>query len=236
MANQERQVTFLSSQQKENQTTRKFGLSNQSQVDMRLPVVVSRVLTSSMFSMLLISVTASRTQGQTIGRSVVSLNSAHFNPGISAQARIRTTSPIVVQVHPANPAQIRPFANAMESRSFYDPLNNNPILNPPGQRATSGLQTQSSTAKNLSPGATVGTPGPTVETATRTAVVGYSVPEVRQVQTALRRMGYYRGDVDGDFGANTQNALESYQVNTGEPVTGTLSQGVLSRLGVTARP
>jgi hypothetical protein len=185
---------------------------------------------------LLISVTASRLEAGNLVRPAVSLNNAHFNPGIGAQARVRTTSPIVVHVHPANPAQIRPFANAMESRSLYNPLNNNPILNPPGQNATSGLQTQSPTPKNLSPGATVGTPGPTVETATRTAVAGYTVAEVRQVQTALRRMGYYRGDVDGDFGANTQNALENYQVSTGEPVTGTLSQGVLSRLGVSARP
>jgi hypothetical protein len=185
--------------------------------------------------MLLFSVTATRMEAGNIGRPAVSLNNAHFNPGIGAQARVRTTSPIVVQVHPANPAQIRPFTNAMESRSLYNPLNNNPILNPPGQIATSGLQTQSAAAKNLSPVATVGTPGPTVETATRTAVAGYSVPEVRQVQSALRRLGYYRGDVDGDFGENTQNALESYQSSTGEPVTGTLNQGVLSRLGVTTR-
>ncbi len=203
---------------------------------MRIPVIVSRVFISSMFSTLLISVTASQAQGQTLGRPAVSLNSAHFNPGISAQARVRTISPIPVQVHPANLAQIRPFTNPMESRSLSNPLNNNPILNQPGQNATSGIQTQSPAARNLSPGATVGTLGPTVETAARTAIAGYSVPEVRQVQTALRRMGYYRGDVDGDFGANTQNALENYQVNTGEPVTGTLSQGVLSRLGVTARP
>jgi hypothetical protein len=203
---------------------------------MRLPVVVSRVLTGSIFSMLLISVTASQAQGQVLGRSAVSLGSAHFNPGISAQARVRTISPNPVQVHPANPAQIRPFTNPTEFRSFSNPLNNNPILNLPGQSATTGIQTQSPTARSLSPGATVGIRVPTVETAARTAVAGYSVPEVRQVQTALRRMGYYRGDVDGDFGANTQNALENYQVSTGEPVTGTLSQGVLSRLGVTARP
>jgi hypothetical protein len=203
---------------------------------MRLPVVVSRVLTGSIFSTLLISVTASQAQGQVLGRSAVSLSSAHFNPGISAQARVRTISPNPVQVHPANPAQIRPFTNTTEFRSFSNPLNNNPILNLPGQSATTGIQTQSPTARSLSPGATVGIRVPTVETAARTAVAGYSVPEVRQVQTALRRMGYYRGDVDGDFGANTQNALENYQVSTGEPVTGTLSQGVLSRLGVTARP
>jgi Putative peptidoglycan binding domain len=203
---------------------------------MRLPDAVIRVLATSMFSTLLFSVMASRMEAGNLGRPAVSLNNAHFNSGIGVQAKVRATSPFVVHVHPATPAQIRPFANAMESRSLYNPLNNNPLLNPPGQRPTSRLQTQSPAATNLSPGAAVGTSGRTIETQTRTSVAGYSVPEVRQVQTALRRLGYYRGDVDGDFGVNTQNALENYQVSTGEPVTGTLSQGVLSRLGVTPRP
>jgi Putative peptidoglycan binding domain len=197
---------------------------------MRILDGVSRVLAGSMFSMLLISVTASRMEGQGLGRPAVVLNSPHFNAGIGAQARVRTTSPMVVHVQPASPAQIRPFANAMESRLLNDPLNNNPILNAPGQHVnvTPGLQTQSPAARSLPL-------GPTVETQTRSAIVGYSVPEVRQVQTTLRRLGYYRGDVDGDFGENTQNALERYQVSTGEPVTGTLNEGVLSRLGVSTR-
>jgi hypothetical protein len=184
-----------------------------------------------MFSMLLISVPASRMEAQGLGRPAAVFNSPHFNAGIGAQARVRTTSPMVVHVEPATPAQIRPFANPMESRFLNDPLNNNPILNPPGQHVnvTPGLQTQSPAARSLPM-------EPTVETETRTAVVGYSVPEVRQVQTTLRRLGFYRGDVDGDFGENTQNALERYQVSTGEPVTGTLNQGVLSRLGVSTRP
>lgn len=221
------QVTFLVVNRKRNQTIRRFGLSNQSQLDMRLQDAVSGVL-ASMFSMLLFSTAATRMEAGNIGRPAVSLNVAHFNAGIGAQARVRTTSPIVVHVQPGNAAQIRPFANAMESRSLYDPLNNNPILNPPGQLVTPGHQIPSQSVKSLPV-------GPTVETATRSAVAGYSVPEVRQVQTALRRLGYYRGDVDGDFGENTQNALESYQSSTGEPVTGTLNQGVLSRLGVTTR-
>ena len=197
---------------------------------MRIPDGVSRVLAGSMFSMLLFSVAASRMEGQGLGRSAAVFNGPHFNAGIGAQARVRTMSPIVANVHPANPVLIKPFGNAMESRNLNDPLNNNPLLNPPGQHVNvaPGLQTQSPAARSLPM-------GPTVETATRTAIVGYSVPEVRQVQTTLRRLGYYRGDVDGDFGENTQNALERYQVSTGEPVTGTLSEGVLSRLGISTR-
>jgi hypothetical protein len=243
--------------------------------------------------MLLFSVTASRLEAGNLVRPAVSLNTAHFNPGIGAQARVSTTSPTFVHVQPTSPtfvhaqptsptfvhvqptspmavhvqptsptfvhvqptsptfvhvqptspmavhvqpASSTPITNATESSTLNNPINNNPILNPPGQRETSGPQTQSPAARNLSPSATVGTPGTTVETATRTAVAGYSVQEVRQVQSALQRLGYYRGNVDGDFGQNTQNALQNYQVRTGVPVTGTLSQGVLSQLGVTARP
>lgn len=184
-----------------------------------------------MFSMLLISGTASRMEAQGLGRPAAVFNSPHFSTGIGAQTRVRTTSPMVVHVQPANPAQVKSLGNAMESRYLNDPLNNNPILNPPGQHVnvTPGLQTQSPAARSLPM-------NPTVESETRSAIVGYSVPEVRQVQTTLRRLGYYRGDVDGDFGENTQNALERYQVSTGEPVTGTLNQGVLSRLGVSPRP
>jgi len=39
---------FLGSQQKENQTSRRFGLNNQSQIYMRIPYAVSRVLASSL--------------------------------------------------------------------------------------------------------------------------------------------------------------------------------------------
>jgi len=77
--------------------------------------------------------------------------------------------------------------------------------------------------------------GTTVEALDRTAVNGYTVGTVRQVQQALHRLGYYNGDVDGDFGSSTQNALERYQVGAGEPVTGTLNLSVLSRLGVSGR-
>jgi hypothetical protein len=74
--------------------------------------------------------------------------------------------------------------------------------------------------------------GTTVASADLTAAHGYTVQQVRQVQQALRRLGYYSGSVDGSFGPSTQNAVESYQMKTGEPVTGTLTLGVLSRLGV----
>ncbi len=84
----------------------------------------------------------------------------------------------------------------------------------------------------MTPMNTMGTMSPSVQTQTTAAVNGYNVSEVRQVQTALHRLGYYHGPVDGDFGLGTEIALESYQIHSGAPVTGTLTLGVLSGLGV----
>jgi hypothetical protein len=64
------------------------------------------------------------------------------------------------------------------------------------------------------------------------AGLGYSNEMVRQVQTVLKRLGYYRGQVDGQFGSSTQDALQSYQSGTSQPVTGILDRGTLSGLGV----
>ena len=185
--------------------------------------------------MLLFVGTVSPVEGQHLGRPVVVLNNAHFSAGTGAQSRVRTGSPVVVHVPHVNPAQIRPFANSLAFRSLSDRANNPALQGEnrnPALAENPALRTHNQIVVTPNRSAV----GTTIETKDRAAVLGNSVSEVRQVQTALRRLGYYRGEVDGDFGVNTQNALESYQVSAGEPVTGTLTQGVLSRLGVTARP
>jgi Putative peptidoglycan binding domain len=207
---------------------------------MRIPYAVSRVVAGSLLSTLLFAVTTPRMQGQSLGRPVMVLNHAHFNAGIGAKLGVRTGSPIVVPAPHVDPVQIKPFANTLPFHSLYDPLDNNPLDNNPaleGQNPNPAVvehpmlptDNQSVLAPNRS------ALGTTIETKDRAAVLGYSVSEVREVQTALRRLGYYQGAIDGDFGVNTLNALESYQLSAGEPITGTLTQGVLSRLGVTAR-
>jgi peptidoglycan hydrolase-like protein with peptidoglycan-binding domain len=130
----------------------------------------------------------------------------------------------------SNTSQVRSFSNTQEFRSFSNPLGNNPVLNVPGQQVRPAPRPQVQTVPST--GLPLGT---TVATANRAAVNGYTVGQVRQVQQSLHRLGYYNGDVDGGFGPNTQNALERYQINVGEPVTGTLTQGVLSRLGTTGK-
>jgi hypothetical protein len=53
-----------------------------------------------------------------------------------------------------------------------------------------------------------------------------------QVQAALSQQGYYRGPVDGVVGPGTQAAIAAYQRDNGLPVTGTITAGLLSDLGV----
>jgi hypothetical protein len=140
-------------------------------------------------------------------------------------------APVAIHVPQVHLSQVRSFANSQEYNSLYNPLGNNPLVNQPLEQPNPALRSR---PEVVTPQRNVPL-GTTVETMSRTAVNGYSVGQVRQVQQALHRLGYYNGDVDGDFGPNTQNALQRYQMSAGEPVTGTLTRGVLGRLGVSGR-
>jgi hypothetical protein len=140
-------------------------------------------------------------------------------------------APIAVHVARVNPPQVRSFANTQQFRSPYNTLGNNPLVSLPIEPRNPALQPR----VQVVPSTRRVPLGTTVETQDRTAVNGSSVGTVRQVQQALHRLGYYNGDIDGDFGPNTQTALQRYQVSAGEPVTGTLNLSVLSRLGVSGR-
>ena len=140
-------------------------------------------------------------------------------------------APVAIHVPQVNLPQARSFANTQQFRSLYNPLDNNQLVNQPLEQPKPAPRprVQIVSSEKRVP------LGTTVETMDRTAVNGYTVGQVRQVQEALHRLGYYNGDVDGDFGPNTQNALQRYQLSAGEPVTGTLTRGVLGRLGVSGK-
>jgi hypothetical protein len=142
-------------------------------------------------------------------------------------------APIAVHVPRVNPPQVRSFANTQQFRSPFNPLGNNPLVSLPIEPRNPALQPR--VQAQVVPSTRRVPLGTTVETQDRTAVNGSTVGTVRQVQQALHRLGYYNGDIDGDFGPNTQTALQRYQVSAGEPVTGTLNLSVLSRLGVSGR-
>ena len=175
-------------------------------------------------------------QAQARGPAVIGLSSAHSG-AVSVAPTLHSSTSTIVRV----PQMNMNLGNVNTSRLLIDPLNNNLLVQPKqtvtpmspqplGQESSPSLQSPKQTVTPINP------LGTTVETQARTAVNGYSLSQVRQVQAALHRLGYYHGQVDGDFGPNTQNALQEYQTSAGQPVTGTLTLGVLSSLGVnTAR-
>lgn len=55
---------------------------------------------------------------------------------------------------------------------------------------------------------------------------------VLQVQQALRARGYSVGDVDGDYGSATRQALQDFRRDQGLPVRGILDSEVLARLDI----
>ena len=68
-----------------------------------------------------------------------------------------------------------------------------------------------------------------------TTSASYTGETIRQVQTALRQLGYYHGQIDGQFGPLSQGALQNYQLKTNQPATGLLDRQSLSQLGVSAK-
>jgi peptidoglycan hydrolase-like protein with peptidoglycan-binding domain len=52
----------------------------------------------------------------------------------------------------------------------------------------------------------------------------------RQVQEALRRLGYYRGPTDGIIGRLTRTAIHRFQQDIGAEPTGSLTADQASRL------
>jgi Putative peptidoglycan binding domain len=68
-----------------------------------------------------------------------------------------------------------------------------------------------------------------------TSSASYTGETIRQVQTALRQLGYYHGQIDGQFGPLSQSALQNYQLKTNQPATGLLDRQSLSQLGVSAK-
>ena len=52
------------------------------------------------------------------------------------------------------------------------------------------------------------------------------------VQSALKRRGYYKGPVDGDIGPASRSAIRAYQSDRGLTVTGRVDRSLLRALGI----
>ena len=56
--------------------------------------------------------------------------------------------------------------------------------------------------------------------------------EVRQIQTKLKRWGYYNGNVDGIYGSQTQKAVRWFQSKNGLAVDGIAGKNTLAAMGI----
>ena len=56
--------------------------------------------------------------------------------------------------------------------------------------------------------------------------------EVRQIQTKLKRWGYYSGNVDGIYGSGTLAAVKSFQKKNGLKVDGIAGKNTLEAMGI----
>lgn len=56
--------------------------------------------------------------------------------------------------------------------------------------------------------------------------------EVRQIQTKLKNWGYYKGNVDGIYGSQTQAAVKSFQRKNGLSVDGIAGPKTLAAMGI----
>ncbi len=58
--------------------------------------------------------------------------------------------------------------------------------------------------------------------------------EVTQIQTKLKRWGYYNGSIDGIYGSKTLEAVKSFQRKNGLTVDGIAGEKTLSAMGITS--
>ena len=56
--------------------------------------------------------------------------------------------------------------------------------------------------------------------------------EVRQIQTKLKRWGYYNGNIDGIYGSQTQEAVRYFQRKNGLTVDGIAGPATLKSMGI----
>ncbi len=121
------------------------------------------------------------------------------------------------------------------------PTSSAPLVNLPSASPTNAIGVW--TTPNLaSPGVgvTIGvavpTPSPTPGAVLK---LGANGNEVRELQTKLKALGFYKGSVDGDFGAGTEAAVKAFQKQyklTQDGIAGKTTLAKLATAKTTARP
>jgi len=66
--------------------------------------------------------------------------------------------------------------------------------------------------------------------ASTTRHAAWTTDQIKEAQEGLAKAGFYKGKATGQFNADTKKALRAYQKKNKLPVTGRLSDDVLSKL------
>jgi len=115
----------------------------------------------------------------------------------------------------------------------------------PGQQSWEGLGISTATptigiATPYVPPTATPSPTPTVTPTSSLLRLGSQGDAVANVQAALKRLGYFEGKTDGDFGEYTENAVKSFQEQNGLTPDGIVGPSTLAKLSSssakTARP
>jgi putative peptidoglycan binding protein len=161
-----------------------------------------------------------------IPRAVTPVNPVVHN--VTPVRPLSVQQPVVIQPQRLSPAQSRALNDAVRTNNYnlYRESHESHVV--PNQT----IENQADHIARLQGIIRSGTHPVSIQPG---AGLGYNGKTVRQVQTALRQLGYYHGQVDGQFGSSTQDALENYQLNANRPATGLLDRQTLSQLGVEAK-
>jgi peptidoglycan hydrolase-like protein with peptidoglycan-binding domain len=74
--------------------------------------------------------------------------------------------------------------------------------------------------------------GPQFSTTSEPVLLSLNIPTVEQVQLALRQRGYYRGEIDGFMGENTQIAIQIFYVDHCHQAAPVITRWLLAQLGI----
>jgi peptidoglycan hydrolase-like protein with peptidoglycan-binding domain len=99
-------------------------------------------------------------------------------------------------------------------------------------QVTGQLNQATASALGLDPAALLGTQQAALA-APLPSPEGLRQSSVRSIQSQLRRLGFYNGNVDGVWGGSTQTSVEQFQQNRGLQPNGQLNPATIEAMGLT---
>ena len=149
-------------------------------------------------------------------------------PGATEEPVLATPDPTDTPEMPVLPLETEPAVATAPPSGGYGYVTVGPMIT-----SSINAQPQSSVTPIPSP-----TPKPTATPFT-SLKLGSTGPDVRNVQTKLKQLGFLKGTVDGDFGKATEEAVKKFQKQYGLEVDGKVGANTLAKLQTaraTAKP